>query len=167
MSDTPVLVMGVSGSGKTTIGTNLALRLGAAFQDADDLHPPANKQKMHDGIPLTDADREPWLLACAQWLAAQAGDGRPAVLACSALKRHYRDRLRAAAPDLRIVYLDGDRELLAARLGHRPGHFFNPVLLDSQLAELEVPGPDENSIALPITLSPADLVDRATTALTT
>ncbi|MBV1852377.1 gluconokinase [Catellatospora sp. NEAU-YM18] len=158
--------MGVSGSGKTTIGTNLALRLGAAFQDADDLHPAANRQKMHDGVPLTDADREPWLRACAQWLADQTGDGRPAVLACSALKRRYRDLLRDGAPDLRTVYLDGDRRLLTARLSHRAGHFFNPVLLDSQLADLEVPGPDEHPIILPVTLSPAELVDRAATALT-
>ncbi len=157
--------MGVSGSGKSTIGTQLAKRLGAIFADGDDLHPQANVMKMSAGIPLTDEDREPWLRLCAQWLAEQQDEGVPAVLACSALKRSYRDLLRAAAPGLAVVYLDGSRELLASRLSNRPGHFFNPRLLDSQLADLEAPGPDEGAIVVPITLTPAEIIDQAAAAL--
>jgi gluconokinase len=157
--------MGVSGSGKTTVGTRIAKRLGAVFADGDDLHPQANIMKMSAGIPLTDDDREPWLRRCADWLAVQQDEGLPAVLACSALKRSYRDVLREAAPDLRIVYLDGSRELLASRLSHRPGHFFNPRLLDSQLADLQPPGAAEGAIVIPITLTPDEVIDRAVTEL--
>lgn len=157
--------MGVSGSGKTTVGTQLAKRLGAVFADGDDLHPQANVMKMSAGIPLTDEDRAPWLRLCAQWLAEQQDEGLPAVLACSALKRSYRDLLREAAPGLAVVYLDGSRELLASRLSHRPGHFFNPRLLDSQLADLEVPGADEGAIVVPITLRPEEILDQAIAAL--
>ncbi len=157
--------MGVSGSGKSTIGTQLAKRLGAIFADGDDLHPQANVMKMSAGIPLTDEDREPWLRLCAQWLAEQQDEGVPAVLACSALKRSYRDLLREAAPGLAVVYLDGSRELLASRLSNRPGHFFNPRLLDSQLADLEKPGGDESAIVIPITLTPSEIIDQAAAAL--
>ncbi|MFD0593488.1 gluconokinase [Catellatospora coxensis] len=165
MSASTVLVMGVSGSGKTTVGTQLAKRLGAVFADGDDLHPQANVMKMSAGIPLTDEDRAPWLRLCAQWLAGQQDEGIPAVLACSALKRSYRDLLRESAAGLAVVYLDGSRELLASRLSRRPGHFFNPRLLDSQLADLEVPGPDEGAIVVPITLSPEEILDQAVAAL--
>ncbi|WP_246158032.1 gluconokinase [Catellatospora sichuanensis] len=165
MSASTVLVMGVSGSGKSTIGTQLAKRLGAIFADGDDLHPQANVMKMSAGIPLTDEDREPWLRLCAQWLAEQQDEGVPAVLACSALKRSYRDLLREAAPGLAVVYLDGSRELLASRLSNRPGHFFNPRLLDSQLADLEKPGGDESAIVIPITLTPSEIIDQAAAAL--
>ncbi|GAB4057018.1 gluconokinase [Catellatospora paridis] len=157
--------MGVSGSGKSTIGTQLAKRLGAIFADGDDLHPQANVMKMSAGIPLTDEDRAPWLRLCAQWLAEQQDEGIPAVLACSALKRSYRDLLREAAPGLAVVYLDGPRELLASRLSNRPGHFFNPRLLDSQLADLEKPGGDEAAIVIPITLAPDEIIDQAVAAL--
>ncbi|GIF95157.1 gluconokinase [Catellatospora citrea] len=157
--------MGVSGSGKSTIGTRLAERLGAVYADGDDLHPQANVQKMSAGIPLTDADRAPWLRLCAQWLAEQQDEGIPAVLACSALKRSYRDLLREAAPGLAVVYLDGSPELLASRLSNRPGHFFNPRLLDSQLADLEKPGDDESAIVIPITLTPDEIIDQAMAAL--
>ncbi len=162
---TSVLVMGVSGSGKTTVGTQIAKGLGAVFADGDDLHPQANVMKMSAGIPLTDEDREPWLRRCADWLGRQRDGGVDAVLACSALKRYYRDILREAAPGLRIVYLDGSRELLASRLSHRPGHFFNPRLLDSQLADLQPPGADENAVVVPITLTPDEIVDRAVAQL--
>jgi gluconokinase len=157
--------MGVSGSGKSTVGTRLARRLNAAFADGDDMHPQANLDKMRAGVALTDADREPWLRRCAAWLAERRAAGEDAVLACSALKRAYRDVLRAAAPDLRIVYLAGDRELLAARLSRRPGHFFNPRLLDSQLADAQPPGEDERAVVIAITLRPDEIVDRAAAAL--
>ena len=133
--------MGVSGSGKTTVGERLAAALGLRFADADDLHPQANVDKMARGIPLTDADREPWLDAVAAELAAG-----PVVMACSALRRPYRDRLRAGDPDLRLVSLHGARDLLAERMGHRE-HFMPVALLDSQLATLEEPGPDESALS--------------------
>ncbi len=124
-----VLVMGVSGCGKTTVGRLLATRLDWPFLDADDLHPPANVAKMAAGIPLTDADRAPWLAMVAAWMAERRAAGEPGVVACSALKRAYRDTLRASDPDLRLVFLEGERELLAERLTHRHGHFFPQRLL--------------------------------------
>lgn len=136
--------MGASGSGKTTVGSALAAALGLRFVDADDLHPAANVEKMAAGIPLTDDDRWPWLDAVGAVLA----DG-PVVVACSALRRAYRDRLRAAAPGLRIVYLHGSRALLAERMGHRD-HFMPVELLDSQLATLEEPDPDERAVVLDV-----------------
>jgi gluconokinase len=135
-----VVVMGVSGSGKTTVGEQLAAALGLRFEDADDLHPQANVDKMAHGMPLTDADREPWLDA----VAAELATG-PVVMACSALRRVYRDRLRAGDPGLRLVYLHGGRDLLAGRMRHRE-HFMPVALLDSQLATLEEPGPDEAAL---------------------
>jgi gluconokinase len=135
-----VVVMGVSGSGKTTVGSALADALGLRFVDADAMHPPANVEKMAAGIPLTDADRWPWLDAVGAVLAHD-----PVVVACSALRRGYRDRLRASATKLRFVYLHGTRELLAERMSHRD-HFMPVALLDSQLAALEEPGDDEDAI---------------------
>lgn len=153
--------MGVSGSGKTTIGAALADALGLPFVDADSLHLPANVAKMAAGIPLDDADRAPWLDAVGAVLASG-----PVVVACSALKRVYRDRLRAAAPELLLVFLDGSRELLASRLVARPGHFMPASLLDSQLATLERPGADEHAltvdIADPATEIVAALAERIT-----
>ncbi len=155
-----IVVMGVSGSGKTTIGDGLARRLGLVFQDADDLHPPENRAKMARGEPLDDADRGPWLDAVAAVLA----DGG-VVMACSALKRAYRDRLRRAAPALRLVFLHGDRDLLAERMSHRHGHFMPTSLLDSQLATLEEPAPDEQAVRLDV-VEPVDaLLDEAARAL--
>jgi gluconokinase len=148
-----VVVMGVSGSGKTTVGERLAAALGMRFADADDLHPVANFDKMARGVPLTDADRAPWLDAVADSLAQG-----PVVMACSALRRTYRDRLRAAAPDLRLVYLHGSRELLAERMGHRD-HFMPVALLDSQLETLEEPAADEHALAYDIGRSVDDIVD--------
>jgi len=145
--------MGVSGTGKSTIGRALAEALGLPFVEGDDLHPPANVAKMAAGIPLTDADRAPWLDLVAARLA-----GSPAVVACSALRRIYRDRLRADAPNLALVYLHGAREVLAARMAARPGHFMPTSLLDSQLATLEPPEPDENALAVDVALAPGEIV---------
>jgi carbohydrate kinase (thermoresistant glucokinase family) len=159
----PVVVMGVSGSGKTTVGVALADALGLPFVDGDALHPEANVEKMAAGIPLDDADRAPWLDAVGRVLAAE-----PVVVACSALKRVYRDRLRAAAPTLQLVFLDGSRELLAMRMVGRPDHFMPASLLDSQLATLERPGPDEHSMTVdvlaPVNEIVAFLAERMTDA---
>jgi len=146
--------MGVSGSGKTTVGEALAAELGLRFVDADALHPHANVEKMAAGIPLTDDDRWPWLDAVGAVLA----DG-PVVVACSALRRVYRERLRAAASELALVYLHGDPALLAERMGHRPGHFMPASLLESQLATLEPPAPDEHALSYDVA-SPVDDIVR-------
>jgi gluconokinase len=142
--------MGVSGSGKSTVGILLAQALGEPFCDADDLHPAENVAKMASGIPLTEADREPWLDAIARWLATARQEHRPGVLACSALKRRYRDRFREAEPDLRLVYLHGSAELITARMRARIHHFFPAALLESQLAALEEPTADEHPLTVPI-----------------
>jgi gluconokinase len=157
-----VVVMGVSGSGKTTVGTALAERLGVPFVDGDDLHPATNVEKMAAGEPLTDADREPWLDAVGAVLA-----GAPVVVACSALRRVYRERLRRAAPGLRFVHLHGTRALLAERMGHRT-HFMPPSLLDSQLATLEDPAGEEGvigyDVARPVDEIVADAAVRLSSA---
>jgi gluconokinase len=134
-----VVVMGVAGSGKTTVGRLLAAALGAEFIDADDHHPPANVAKMRAGTPLTDADREPWLERLNALLRERTARGASVVLACSALKAAYRDALLRELPDARLVYLRGSRELIGARLAARRGHYMNPALLDSQFAALEEP----------------------------
>jgi gluconokinase len=140
--------MGVAGSGKTTIGTSLAARLGLPFRDADEFHPPSNVAKMAAGTPLTDEDRWPWLDAIGAAI-RNAGKGG-IVVTCSALKRVYRDRIRAAAgAPVQFVYLDVSRAELDARLAARKGHFFPASLLDSQLATLERPGPEEGVIVVP------------------
>jgi gluconokinase len=129
-----VVIMGVSGCGKSSVGEGLAERLGIAYRDGDDLHPPANVEKMRAGVPLTDEDRWPWL------------DRVAAVLAtgCSALRRAYRDRLRAGAGgSVQFIHLTGSRDLIAGRMAARTGHYMPPSLLDSQFAALEAPGPDE------------------------
>ena len=137
--------MGVSGAGKTVVGSRLADALGVPFLDGDDLHPPHNVRRMAEGIPLTDADRRGWLAAIASRLAQARRAGTGLVVACSALKRAYRDILRSADAELRFVHLTGDRALIAQRLSQRVGHFMPATLLDSQLATLEVPGPDEHA----------------------
>ncbi|QEO10793.1 gluconokinase [Protaetiibacter larvae] len=148
--------MGVSGSGKSTVGALLAEALGVPFVDGDALHPPENVAKMAAGIPLDDADRAPWLDAVGARLADP-----PVVIACSALRRAYRDRLRGFAPELALVYLRGDRKLLARRLKSRRGHFMPASLLDSQLATLERPADDERALVLEIGRTPAELVRAA------
>lgn len=130
-----VVVMGVSGCGKSTFGAALAQAAGAVFLDADDLHPPENIARMAQGAPLSDADRWPWLALCAT---AMARESR-VVLACSALRRSYRDHLRAGVPGLRFVHMAADKATIAERLAQRRGHFMPPALLDSQFATLEAP----------------------------
>lgn len=134
-----IVVMGVCGSGKTTHGRALAAALGWDFADADDFHPPANIAKLRAGTALDDADRAPWLAALRAEIEARLASARPVVLACSALKQAYRDALWADRPRMRLVYLEGPRELLATRLADRSGHYMPPALLDSQLATLEPP----------------------------
>ena len=145
-----VIVMGVSGSGKTTIGRRLAEAFALPFFDADDWHSPESVAKMRAGTPLTDADRWPWLDRLNALLRERAGSSG-AVLACSALKAAYRDRLRAGLPQCRLVHLTGDRALIAERLAARRGHYMNPALLDSQFATLEPPADAITaSIAAPV-----------------
>jgi gluconokinase len=146
-----IIVMGVTGSGKTTVGQRLAETLGWRFHDADDFHPPANKAKMHAGIPLTDEDRWPWLRALRAEIEKALADEAGAVVTCSALKRAYRDVLSGGLPHVRYVHLTGDPEVLAARLAGRRGHFMNPALLDSQIATLEAPA---DAIAVDVALTP-------------
>jgi gluconokinase len=160
-----VVLMGVAGCGKSTVGTQLARALEARFLDADDFHPAANVARMAAGIALTDADRAVWLEALAQRLAAGRASGERLVLACSALKRSYRDTLRQGAPDLALVHLAGTPALLAARLAARQGHYMPATLLPSQLATLEPPTPDEEGITLDIAAGPERLVQAITTHL--
>jgi len=133
-----VLIMGVTGSGKTTVGQMLADRLGWVYLDADDFHSLANKEKMHSGVPLTEADRIPWLDAMHAALQAEAAEGKSAVLACSALRQEYRKRLMAGL-DVTLIYLRGSRELIAHRLAKRFDHFAGAAILDDQFAVLEEP----------------------------
>jgi gluconokinase len=154
-----LIVMGVSGCGKTTIGEMLAERLKCDFADADSFHSQANKDKMHKGIPLTDDDRWPWLKAIRASIVEKQADSTTHVYACSALKRVYRDILREGDKDVTFVYLKGTPELLQERIKTRKGHFFDPALLQSQLDTLEPPGLDE-AIEVDIALSPEQIVDK-------
>ena len=154
-----VIVAGVSGSGKTTVGALLAGRLDWRFADADDFHSAANVAKMRAGIPLTDTDRWPWLRAVAAWMDERIGQGEDAVIACSALKRSYRDLLLDGRPAARMVFLALDREVLARRLAARHGHFFPEQLLSSQLDALEPPAPDERVLTVVPADTPAGTVD--------
>ena len=157
-----VVVMGVSGCGKTEVGRRLAQRLGARFIDADDLHPPANVEKMRAGIPLDDADRAPWLRLLNARLREAAAAGEPVVLACSALKQRYRDSLADGVPGLRFVHLAGNRELIAARLGTRQHRYMPATLLDSQFAALEAP---VDAIVIDVALPLQAAVEAAAQAL--
>jgi len=146
-----IIVMGVTGSGKTTVGQRLAETLGWRFHDADDFHPAANKAKMHAGTPLTDDDRWPWLRALRAVIEAALADQADAVVTCSALKREYRDVLAGGLSDVYYVHLTGDPDILATRLAGRKDHFMNPALLDSQIAMLEAPA---GAIDVDVALTP-------------
>jgi gluconokinase len=141
-----VIVAGVSGSGKTTVGAMLAGRLNWPFADADEFHPAANVAKMHAGIPLTDEDRRPWLRAIAAWMDERVAAGESAVVTCSALKRAYRELLLDGRPSAWLVFLSVDRDRLRRRLAIRHGHFFPRQLLDSQLGTVEIPTPDSERV---------------------
>jgi gluconokinase len=145
-----LVVMGVSGSGKSTIADKLAERLGWTFEDGDRFHPPSNVAKMSAGHPLTDEDRWPWLQAIADEIDRVCKTGERAVIACSALKRAYRDILVHGRSDVRIIYLNGTQELIASRLAMRKGHFMPPGLLASQFKTLEPPGTDEHPVTVSI-----------------
>ncbi|MGP3966584.1 gluconokinase [Streptomyces sp. 6N223] len=160
-----VVIMGVSGSGKTTVGTRLAELLGVPYADADDFHPPANIAKMSAGKPLDDADRAPWLDAIGAWAHERAGTGGGGVVSCSALKRAYRDRLRAAAPGLVFVHLSGSRELIAGRMAARKDHFMPLALLDSQLAALQPLAEDERGAVVDIDAPSEEVAGRAADAV--
>ena len=162
------VMMGVCGSGKSLIGARLASELGVEFVEGDHLHPPENVARMAAGIPLTDDDRHEWLLAIAERLRDARRAGTGLVISCSALKRSYRDLLRSAGdPDVHFVHLAGSRALIAERMANRRGHFMPATLLESQLAILEEPSPDERAWVCDISHAPhaivADLVTRATT----
>ncbi|MEU0586580.1 gluconokinase [Streptomyces sp. NPDC006132] len=159
-----VVVMGVSGSGKTTVGRLLAQSLGVPYAEGDDFHPEANVAKMRAGHPLDDEDRRPWLEEIARWLTGHADSG--GVVTCSALKRRYRDRLVSAAPRVFFLHLDGSPELIAARLTARRGHFMPPDLLRTQYADLEPLGEDEAGAAVPIDGTPEETATLAHTAVT-
>lgn len=153
-----LIAMGVSGAGKTRIGELLAERLSCSFTDGDTFHSAANKEKMHQGIALTDEDRWPWLRTIRAAIEAKRQAGETAVFTCSSLKRSYRDILRNDDSDVLFVYLKGTADVLRERLGTRTGHFFDPSLLQSQLDTLEEPGQDE-AITVSIELPPERIVD--------
>lgn len=153
------VVMGITGSGKTTVGASLAHALGVDFVEGDDYHPPENVRRMASGIPLTDDDRAGWLRTLATRIREAKDAGTGLVLACSALKRSYRDVLRAAAPEVQFVFLTGPRALISERLAERRGHFMPASLLDSQLATLEEPTVDEHAWAYDISESAQEIAD--------
>jgi len=161
-----VVVMGVSGVGKTTVARLLAERLDLPYGEADDFHPPASIAKMSAGIPLDDADRLPWLEALGRWLADRRAAGTGAVITCSALTRRYRDVLRAACPDAYFLHLAGSQELVADRLARRTGHFMPPALLSSQYAALEPLAADERGSVLEVDAGSEQLARAAAVRLT-
>jgi gluconokinase len=160
-----LVVMGVSGSGKSTIGTQLALALHWDFEDGDWFHPARNIDKMHAGIPLTDEDRAPWLIAIADFIDRARYAGRHAVVACSALKRRYRAVIVGSRPDVQLIYLKGDMELIARRIATRHEHFMPTSLLQSQFEALEEPGPDEHPLVVSVAPHPREIVGQILAAL--
>ena len=170
--DTPVrpapqvlVVMGVSGSGKSTVAALVAERLGWIFVDGDSFHTPEHVAKMHAGLALDDQDRAPWLASIAVWIRQRLERGESGVIVCSALRRAYRDVLTGGSRDVRIVYLDGGRDVIAGRLAARHGHFMAPTLLDSQFAVLEPPTADEDPIVVDIADAPETIAERVVARL--
>jgi gluconokinase len=162
-----IIVMGVSGSGKSTVGALLALRLQCEFEDADWFHPASNVDKMHSGIALTDKDRAPWLTAVAAWIDKTRANHLHGVIACSALKRRYRDILIGDRTDVRLVYLKGDETMIARRIATRHEHFMPRSLLHSQFEALEEPGSDEGPVIVSIEPRPREIVAQILLALKT
>lgn len=160
-----VVVMGVSGAGKTTVARGISEATGLLFAEADEFHPAENVARMRAGVPLDDAARLPWLRELAGWMAARADEGRSTVLACSALRRSYRDVLRQGPPGVDFVHLDGSAEVIRDRMARRTGHFMPASLLESQLATLEPAEPDESVLVLDVSLSPEQLVTAAVNGL--
>jgi carbohydrate kinase (thermoresistant glucokinase family) len=150
-----IVLMGVSGSGKSTVGAELARHTGWMFGDADGFHPPANIEKMSKSIPLTDEDRWPWLDAIGTWMDERLAKQEPGIVSCSALKRAYRNRIGAKREGVRLVYLLGSQDMIASRLAARTDHFMPSELLASQFAALEEPGPDEKALVVGIAMPPA------------
>lgn len=149
-----IVLMGVAGCGKSTVGGELSRALGWPFRDADTFHPPANIQKMGRGVPLTDEDRWPWLDAIGTWIGERLAGNEPAIVSCSALKRVYRTRIGAKRQGVRLVYLLGNQDLIAARLAARTDHFMPAALLASQFAALEEPGPEERALVVGVAMPP-------------
>lgn len=165
MTNTHIVVMGVAGCGKSSVAVELQRRLGWPLAEGDDFHPATNIAKMSSGVPLTDEDRWPWLDLIVDWTKEQAEAGNSTIVTCSALRRVYRDRLRAAPGRTIFVHLTGTEELLSQRLNSRAGHFMPPTLLPSQLATLEQLDADEDGIALDIAADVATLADQAISKL--
>ena len=159
------IVMGVSGSGKTTIAVLLAAALGCQFQEGDDLHPPENVEKMRSGAPLTDADRLPWLRKIAEEIDGWRARGESGVLTCSALKRSYRDMIIGDRSEVTLVYLKGSHDLIHHRMAARHEHFMPVALLDSQFAALQEPTPDEHPLTVDVAGRPADIVSEIVSEL--
>jgi carbohydrate kinase (thermoresistant glucokinase family) len=160
-----IVLMGVAGCGKSTVGTELAAALGWPFRDADGFHPQANIDKMRRGVPLDDGDRRPWLDAIASWIDERLARKEPGIVSCSALKRAYRGRIVGARRGVRLVHLAGGKGLIAARLAARTGHFMPASLLESQLATLEKPAADEGALVVDIALPPAEIAAAIIAAL--
>jgi gluconokinase len=156
---THLVIMGVSGSGKTTIATALSQKLGWSYAEADDFHSTGNIAKMAQGTPLTDDDRWPWLTAIQQWMTAKSANGESTIVTCSALKRSYRDMLASAGGNVTFIHLHNDAELIRMRMRKRSEHFMPESLLTSQMDTLQPLQPDENGISVPNTGTPAQVLD--------
>ena len=161
MSTQHVVVMGVSGSGKTTVASGIAVATDFTFAEADEYHPEANVAKMAGGEPLTDDDRWPWLAELATWMTDRAAEGISTVMACSALRRSYRDVLRVGPPSVDFILVDGSAEVIRERMAAREGHYMPVTLLDSQIATLEPLEPDESGLVLDVALAPDALTRQA------